>query len=81
MPKPIDGPIDASCQIKGINKTKRLLLFLLSVTNFHHFPKKFLAALGTRRRPRRRGTNSVRTMTLRTITLATRQLHEDEAKR
>jgi hypothetical protein len=42
MPTPIDGPIGASPQIKGINKTKRLLLFLLSVTNFHHFPKDSL---------------------------------------
>src|ERR1700681_5115453 len=73
MPKPIDGRIDASGQtIKGI-KTKPLLLFLLSVTNFHHFPKKILAVLDTRRRPCRRGTNSVRAMTLRTITLAMRR--------
>jgi hypothetical protein len=80
--RPIHDRIDASrTPDNRANNTKSLLLFLLSVTNFHHFSEKFLAVSDPRRRrPRRPGTNSVRAMTLRTITSAMRELHEDKGK-
>jgi len=81
-PRPVHDRIDASrTPDNRANNTKSLLLFLLSVTNFHHFSEKFLAVSDPRRRrPRRPGTNSVRAMTLRTITSAMRELHEDKGK-
>jgi hypothetical protein len=48
---------------------------------FPSFSEKNPAVLDTRRRPRRRGTNSVRATTLQAITSAMRQLDEDEGKR
>jgi hypothetical protein len=77
----IAGSTHHGHQVTGGNNTKRLLLFLLSVTNFHHFPENSLLFENPRRRrPRRRGTNAMRTMTLRAITSAMRELHSDEGK-
>jgi hypothetical protein len=40
--RPIHDRIDASRQATGGQQYQRLLLFLLSVTNFHHFPENSL---------------------------------------
>jgi hypothetical protein len=47
IPRPVQDPFMAGSthhghQITGANNTKSLLLFLLSVTNFDHFPENSL---------------------------------------